>query len=124
MQIWNQNASQITNIERLNWNFNFWWNSFNLELELNNNKSEIIKDLDFINNLLIEKWLSNSKIEEKALDLRSKLEEKSEKWILESYKWYVKELKEVTESTEELWNTISKVLNMWASIWKIITLLF
>lgn len=124
MQIWSQNASQITNIEWLNWNFNFWWNNFNLDLELNNNKSEIIKDLDFINNLLTEKWLSNSKIEEKTLDLKSKLEEKSEKWILESYKKYVKELKEVTQNTEELWNTITKVLNMWASIWKFITLLF
>ena len=124
MQIWSQSASQITNIEWLNWNFNFWWNNFNLELELNNNKNDIFQELDILNNLLKEKWLSNSKLNESSLSLRSKLEEKSEDWILKSYKKYVKELKEITDNTEEFWDTITKVLKMWWSIWKFITLLF
>ena len=124
MQIWEQKASQITNIESLNWNFNIWWNKFDLSIELDNNKNDIVNVIGEINELLLEKWFSNNNIEKKSLELKSNLDKKSEKWILKSYKEYVKELNDVTKASDDLWNTVTKLLSIWSSIWKFITLLF
>lgn len=124
MQIWNQTASQINNIENLNWNFNIWWNTFNLQVEIQNNEKEILDFLWQIQAELKSKWVYSKEFEDKEYILKNSIEKKSTEWILDSYKDYAWKLKEMTKTTVWLTDTFSKLMQLWSSLWTFITLLF
>lgn len=124
MQIWSQIASQINNIESLNWNFNMWWNTFNLQLEIQRNEKEIIDFLSQIQWELKSKWIYSQEIQNWEIILKNNIEKKSTDWILDWFKEYAWKVKEVTNTTEELSDTFWKLYKLWSTIGAFITLLF
>lgn len=124
MQIWSQTASQINNIESLNWNFNMWWNTFNLQLEIQRNEKEIIDFLSQIQWELKSKWIYSQEIQNWEIILKNNIEKKSTDWILDWFKEYAWKVKEVTNTTEELSDTFWKLYKLWSTIGSFITLLF
>lgn len=124
MKIWSQTASQINNIENLNWNFNMWWNTFNLQVEIQKNEKELLDFLWQIQKELKSKWVYSKEIENKENNLKYNIEQKSTSWILSSYKEYVWKLKEVTEPIIGLSDTFWKLFKLGASLGTFITLLF
>ncbi len=124
MKIWNQKASQINNIENLNWNFNIWWNNFELNFEIQKNEKELISFLLKIQEDLKSKWVYSDEIEWKENDLKNSIVQKSTNWILNWYKEYASKLKEITAKTVWLSETFWKLYKLWASIGTYITLLF
>jgi len=124
MQIWSQTASQINNIESLNWNFNIWWNTFNLQLEIQRNEKEIIDFLSQIQWELKSKWIYSQEIQNWEIILKNNIEKKSTDWILDWFKEYARKVKEVTNTTEELSDIFWKLYKLWSTIGAFITLLF
>lgn len=122
MQIWTQNASQINNIENLNWDFNISGNTFSLNIEIEKRKTEILDWINTIESQLKQEWKINENIVSSWNELKNDVNNSSST-ILESYKKYAKYLKEATETSSSLWKTFQELLKMWWSIWTVITLL-
>lgn len=124
MQIGSQTASQINNIEHLNWNFNMWWNTFNLHIEMQKNEKEIIDFLSQIQSELKAKWIYSQEIQNWEMVLKNNIQKRSTDWILDWFKEYAWKVKEVTETTEQLSDTFWKLYKLWSTIGSFITLLF
>jgi hypothetical protein len=123
MQIfWTLNASQINNIENLNWDFNISWNTFSLYIEIEKRKTEILDWINTIESQLKQEWKINENIVSSWKELKNDVNNSSST-ILESYKKYAKYLKEATETSSSLWKTFQELLKIWWSIWTLITLL-
>lgn len=123
VQVQNQTASQINNIDNLNGDFTMLWNNFTLNTELELSKKEILESIEKINKILSERWLQNSKTLKKSEEISEILEKKSEDGLLSTYKNYVKEVKDAIKSTEDLTSIANKLITAWSSIGKFITLL-
>lgn len=124
MQIGSQTASQINNIEHLNWNFNMWWNTFNLHIEMQKNEKEIIDFLSQIQSELKAKWIYSQEIQNWEMVLKNNIQKRSTDWIVDWFKEYAWKVKEVTETTEQLSDTFWKLYKLWSTIGSFITLLF
>lgn len=123
MKIWSQKAWHITNIESLNWNLNLLWNTFNSSIQLDKNKKEIFDLMSEFEKKLIDSWKITSWITQSSLELKEKLNKNSSDGVVESFKDYAKKIKDITDTTEWLSETATKLLDMWWSLWKFITLL-
>lgn len=122
MQIWNQQASQINNIENLNWDFNISWNTFSMSIEIEKRKTEILEWLNNIEKELTKEWKNTNEIILVWNELKDSINANKSN-IFDSYKKYAKLLKETTENTKDIWNTFQELLKIWWSIWSLITLL-
>ncbi|MDD4151762.1 MAG: hypothetical protein PHR68_04050 [Candidatus Gracilibacteria bacterium] len=122
MQIGNQQASQINNIENLNGDFNISGNTFSMSIEIEKRKTEILEGLNNIEKELTKEGKNTNEIILVGNELKDSINANKSN-IFDSYKKYAKLLKETTENTKDIGNTFQELLKIGGSIGSLITLL-
>lgn len=121
MHIWKQNAAQINNIDTLNWNFNFTWNSFNANFEINKAIKDIKNEIDHLNDQV--SWAiskeNNEKILKSGQELKEALNSQSETFI-DKFKSYCLLLKEYTGNISKGVVAGESLVKIGAGIWTIL----